>query len=102
MFCSSFLRVGLEILDGGLGWKLEDSFCFLPILDIVSTRSGDVSVRMLRTLQLNSNAARVNFTDCYVRNLKIESPPIWCYLAELVGSTYETTPPKIRHRDTIY
>ena len=26
---------------------------FLPVLDIVSTRSGDVSVRMLRTLQLN-------------------------------------------------
>ena len=57
---------------------------FLPVLDIVSTRSGDVSVRMLRKLQLNFNAARVNFTDCYVRNLKIESPPIWCYLAELV------------------
>ena len=47
------LAWSLEILDGGLGWKLEDSFCFLPILDIVSTRSGDVSVRMLRTLQLN-------------------------------------------------
>eukprot|EP00985_Skeletonema_marinoi_P012655 scaffold6152_cov129-Skeletonema_marinoi.AAC.1 len=40
------------ILDGGLA-GLEVGRFFLPILDIVSTRSGDVSVRMLRTLQLN-------------------------------------------------
>ena len=52
MFCSSFLRVGLEIHTGW--WAgLEVGRFFLPILDIVSTRSGDVSVRMLRTLQLN-------------------------------------------------
>ena len=82
-FSSSWLGAWRYLMVGWVGsWKILSAFCPFWILwvpDLVMC-PWECYVRYSSI----SNAARVNFTDCYVRNLKIESPPIWCYLAELV------------------